>query len=227
MRKIKNILVQFGSFIKIKDLNFIQRFRLFRFKRSAIVMTSIAVFLALNLLFSYVSLRADLSKGKAYTLSDSTKTLVRDLKKPVTVTLYASDNIPARLQPLQREAIDLIREYERATGNVKVQIAEFNPTEDQKTVEKITQAGISGVPIREQQQSEVSVTQIYFGIIEGIDPDRIRRMKSFVASMEVWPILRDYGQGNFQALIYDGSMVYFEDRKAERWLTIIQGKLLR
>jgi len=148
----------------MKNLNFVQRFQLYRFKKSFIVIASIAVFLVFNFLFSYISFRADFSKGNAYTLSDSTREIVKKLDKQVTITLYASDNIPARLQPLEREVIDLLREYERS-GNIVVQISEFNPTEDQETVTTLQQAGITGIPIREQQQSEVSVTQIYFGII--------------------------------------------------------------
>lgn len=150
--------------IPMKQLNFVQRFQLYRFKKSAVVAGSVAVFLILNFLFSYISLRADFSKGNAYTLSNSTREIVKKLENQITVTLYASDNIPARLQPLEREVIDLLREYERS-GNVVVQISEFNPTEDQNTVMTLQQSGITGIPIREQQQSEVSVTQIYFGII--------------------------------------------------------------
>jgi len=46
-----------------------------------------------------------------------------------------------------------------------VAIDRFNPNEDKETVMKLEQVGISGLPVREQQQGEVSVTQIYFGII--------------------------------------------------------------
>lgn len=164
MKKILDRFKKMPFKIPMKQLNFMQRFQLYRFKKSFIVVSSIVVFLVLNFLFSYISYRADFSKGNAYTLSDSTREIIKKLDKQVTVTLYASDNIPARLQPLEREVIDLLREYERA-GNVAVQISQFNPTEDQQTVTTLQQAGITGIPIREQQQSEVSVTQIYFGII--------------------------------------------------------------
>ncbi len=160
---IKNIK-QFRPQIRMRDLNFVKKYRLHRFKKSAVVLGSILVFLILNFLFSYISLRMDLSKGQAHTLSDSTKELVQKLENPVTITLYASDNIPARLQPLQREVIDILREYER-TGNTVVQISAFNSEEDQETLQTLQQAGIIGIPVREQQQNEVSITEIYFGII--------------------------------------------------------------
>ncbi|QQS44249.1 GldG family protein [Candidatus Roizmanbacteria bacterium] len=164
MKKFASPFKKLPFRIPMKQLNFVQRFGLYRFKKSFVVAASILVFLILNFLFSYISFRADFSKGNAYTLSDSTREIVRKLDNQVTVTLYASDNIPARLQPLTREVIDLLREYERA-GNVVVQISEFNPAEDQDTVTTLQQSGIAGIPIREQQQSEVSVTEIYFGII--------------------------------------------------------------
>jgi len=169
MKQLNKIKQALRPLLRIGSFNFMQKLRLERFKKSSIIIASIAVFLSLNLLFSYISIRADLSKGQAYTLSRSTKNMVKELSQKATIMLYASNNIPARLQPIQREVIDLLREYERTSGNVTVSIVEFNPVDDVKTLEKVQQAGISGFPIREQQQSEVSVTEIYFGIIVSYD----------------------------------------------------------
>lgn len=165
MKNIKSITQKLGGLKKLKGVNLVRKFQLEKYQKGTIVIASIVVFFVLNLVFSYISLRVDLSKGKAYTLSSSTKKLAQNLEEQATVTLYTSDNIPARVEPLQREVIDLLREYERAGGNVNIQIVEFNPTEDQETVQMLQQSGIAGLPVREQQQSEVSVTEIYFGII--------------------------------------------------------------
>lgn len=145
--------------------NIVETLHLNRFQKSAILAFAILAFLGVNLLASFISLRIDLSKGQAYTLSSSTRTLVAKLDKETVITLYTSDNIPARLQPIAREVTDLLREYERANRSVRVVIDRFNPNEDKDTVMKLQQAGIVGLPVREQQQGEVSVTQIYFGII--------------------------------------------------------------
>ena len=149
------------TFVRV---NFVQMFGLYRFKTSAIILTSIVIFLVSNMMLSFVSLRLDLSNGKAYTLSNSTKKMVRELKSSAEIKLYVSKNLPARLQPLQREVVDILREYERSSGNVMLTIVEFNPDEDLAISQEAQELGIAPIPIREQAQSEVSLTEIYFGL---------------------------------------------------------------
>ena len=145
-------------------INLIQMLGLYRFKSNVIIITSIVIFLVSNMILSYVSLRLDLSKGKAYTLSDSTKKMVKELKTSAEIKFYVSNNLPARLQPLKREVVDILREYERSSGNVILTIVEFNPDQDVTIAEEAQGLGITPVPIREQAQSEVSLTEIYFGL---------------------------------------------------------------
>lgn len=145
-------------------LNFVEMFGLDRYKTSAVIVVSIAIFLASNTILSLISLRLDLSKGKAYTLSDSTKKMVKEIDKTVSLTLYSSKNLPPRLQPLKREVLDILREYERSSGKVTLSIIEFNPDEDVDITTEAQDLGITAVPIREQAQSEVSLTEIYFGL---------------------------------------------------------------
>jgi|GEM_PF-840007 len=148
----------------VARINLVQMFGLYRFKTNAIITTSVVVFLVSNMVLSYVSLRLDLSKGKAYTLSDSTKKMVKELNGTAEIKLYISKNLPARLQPLKREVVDILREYERSSGNVIFTVVEFNPDEDLDIAKEAKKLGITPVPIREQAQSEVSLTEIYFGL---------------------------------------------------------------
>jgi len=152
---------------QVARINLVQMLGLNRFKTSAVILTAVVIFLISNMLFSYVSLRLDVSKGKAYTLSNSTKKLVKKLDKTVAIQLYISKNLPARLQPLKREVVDILREYERISGNVALSITEFNPDEDVEIQKEVQDLGIVPIPIREQAQSEVSLTEIYFGLSIG------------------------------------------------------------
>lgn len=146
-------------------INLVEMFGLYRFKTSAIITTAVVIFLLSNMIFSLISLRMDLSKGKAYTLSDATKKMVKELDATASIKLYISNNLPARLQPLKREVVDILREYERTSGRVTLSIIEFNPDEDIETAQEAQELGIAPVPIREQAQSEVSLTEIYFGLV--------------------------------------------------------------
>ncbi len=68
----------------------------------------IAIFVAVGLGLNYVRIRADLSRGRAYTLSDSTTNVVRNLKKDVTITFFTSSNLPSQVLPVKRDVADLL-----------------------------------------------------------------------------------------------------------------------
>jgi ABC-type uncharacterized transport system involved in gliding motility auxiliary subunit len=165
---VKRILKNIKNF-PWRELNLVQKFRLHRFTKEAIIVASIAIFLITNFIFSLVTFRLDLSKDRAYTLSKSTKNLVSDLKKPVKVTLYKSDNVPARAKPFEREVIDLLREFDRASRNINLEIVTFNPQEDSDTLNKVMAAGIYPLSVSQQDQGEVSLSEIYFGVIVEYD----------------------------------------------------------
>lgn len=165
MKRIIQIFKKIRLPKTFQRINLVQILGLYRFKTSAVVLTSITIFLVSNMVLSMVSLRLDLSKGKAYTLSDSTKKMVKELNKTLLIKLYVSKNLPARLQPLKREVVDILREYERSSGNVTLSLVEFYPNEDLEITKEAQEFGIAPIPIREQAQSEVSLTEIYFGAV--------------------------------------------------------------
>lgn len=154
-------------FKNIKNINIVKNLGLGRFTKQTILIVSLALFFVMNFLFSYFSLRLDLSNGRVYTLSQSTKEIVSNLKEKSEITVYVSDNIPARLSPYIRESMDLLKEYERIGGNLKVNVIEFNPDENEDILKQATDNGVVGIPVSEQDQNELSVTQIYFGVVVG------------------------------------------------------------
>lgn len=139
-------------------------FNLYRFTKQAILLSAIGIFIAAHLLLSLVTLRLDLSKGAAYTLSKSSKNILHELKSPITITLYTSSNLPPRITPTKRDVVDLLREYERASGNIIFKEVIFNASEEVALVQQLAQLGIVGIPVREQEQNEVSLTEVYFGV---------------------------------------------------------------
>src|SRR3989338_8157740 len=98
--------------------------------KQAILLSAIGIFIVVHLLLSFVTLRLDLSKGAAYTLSKSSKNILRELESPITITIYTSSNLPPRITPIKRDVIDLLREYERAGGSVTFKEVAFNATEE-------------------------------------------------------------------------------------------------
>ena len=105
-------------------------------------------------------LTLDLTRDKLFTLSDGTRQMLRDLPKPVTVTLYYSPEL-GRLAPgygiYQRRVADLLSEFSRAGGdNLQVKTvhpAPFSEDEDQALAD-----GMQGI-------EDISYSgALYFGI---------------------------------------------------------------
>lgn len=132
-------------------------------RKSSIFILAIFITLALNIVLSPFSLRADLSKGHAYTLSKATKTAVKKATNPVDVRFYVSSDIPSKLIPLKNEVVDLLREYEKI--NNKIHISIFDPKKDQKASKEAEKYGLPQLQFSQLEQDKYAVTASYFGLV--------------------------------------------------------------
>src|SRR5438477_3098271 len=99
---------------------------------SAIGLVALALILvAFNYLLSRAPARVDLTNGKLYTLSDGTKTVLRELQSPVKVKLYISqgESVPVQLRSFAQRVEDLVREFKSAAGSNLI-IERYNPRPD-------------------------------------------------------------------------------------------------
>jgi ABC-type uncharacterized transport system involved in gliding motility auxiliary subunit len=90
------------------------------------------ILVAFNYLASSAAVRADLTDGKLYTLSEGTKKILQKLDGPVKVRLYVSqsDNaIPVQLRSFAQRVEDLVREFKAVAGPNLV-IEKYNPKPD-------------------------------------------------------------------------------------------------
>lgn len=148
---------------RLKKINFVKTFQLDRFTMPVIIAASIAIFLMSNYLLSQFSLRLDLSQGKAYTLSTASKNTLNKLDKNATITFFVSSDIPAMLQPLKREVLDLLQEYDKSSG--KIQLKVLDPKTDANAKKQADEAGIQPLPFQQLQQNQYQVTNAYFGVL--------------------------------------------------------------
>ncbi|HRN70165.1 MAG TPA: GldG family protein [Candidatus Woesebacteria bacterium] len=154
----KNRLLQ-----ALQKANIVRWLGLDRYKMQIIIIGAIALFVVTNIALMPVSLRLDLSKGKAYTLSGSTKKIVSNLKDPVTITFFVSSDLPTRLHSLRRDVVDLLQEYDRANGKVDITIVD--PKTDTKAAQKAQEAGIQELQFSQLQQDSYALNNFYFGIL--------------------------------------------------------------
>ena len=125
-----------------------------------------ANFLATNLwLAPLTSLRADLTEGNIYSISDATRAYLGRLQEPLFIRGYFSSQTHPLLAPLQPQLRDLLREYEVAgRGRVRVEIVDPHerPELEQEAGEKYS---IRPVPFQTASRHQAAVTNSYFDIL--------------------------------------------------------------
>ena len=105
----------------------------------------LAILIAVNILLSRVRVRADLTEGKLYTLSEGTRAVLKSLDGPVTLKFFFSSGpeAPMPLTHFARQVEDLLQEYELVSGG-KVRIETYDPEPDSDAEEWAQRYGLIG-----------------------------------------------------------------------------------
>ena len=146
------------------------------FAISVLVLSAI-LFVALNT-FSNVSLqnaRLDLTERSLFTLSDGTRNIVANLREPVTLRFYYSEDVVTEIPSLRAHAQrvrDMLGEIASVSDGM-VRIEEINPEAFSVEEDKASDAGLTGVPLR-------TGDKVFLGII-GTNSVDGREVISFVA----------------------------------------------
>lgn len=110
------------------------------------VVGMLVVLIALNAILSPVSLRLDCTEEKLFTLSPSTRELLREIDTPVTIRFYFSKDVPqmpARLVTYAERVQDILKEYQRC-GRGNIEVVKLNPTPDSDAEDSANLDGVTG-----------------------------------------------------------------------------------
>jgi len=131
--------------------------------------TLFRVFLVLGILIlvNFISIRVfsrlDLTKAGVYTLSDASKTLVRNLDDRITVKAYFTEDLPAPYNNNRRQVLDILNEYKAyAKGNLHF---EFINPEGEKNEREAQQAGIPPVQVQVVKEDKFEVKRAFLGLV--------------------------------------------------------------
>ena len=143
---------------------------------SAAVGVCIAISVITNSLFMDVPLgRYDLTENKLYTITESTKTILGELKAPVTVKLYISrkESMPTALKTLEQDVTDQFDELQVLSGgNFVYKVFHMEAVQNQVGEEKaadsfedkLQKKGIAPFQVRSIEQDEIGIKLIYSAI---------------------------------------------------------------
>jgi gliding-associated putative ABC transporter substrate-binding component GldG len=131
--------------------------------------TLFRVFLVLGILIlvNFISVRVfsrlDLTKAGVYTLSDASKTLVRNLDDRITVKAYFTEDLPSPYNNNRRQVLDILNEYKAyAKGNLHF---EFINPEGEKNEREAQQAGIPPVQVQVVKEDKFEVKRAFLGLV--------------------------------------------------------------
>lgn len=152
-------IIGFFLFLNLKALGG----RLFKTNTSLIAISIVIVLIAVNFFVSRHSWRLDLTDKKIYTLSKSTRNILKNLDDIITVKVYFTKDLPPALQPLRRDVDDLLSEFKNAAKN-KLQIEFIDPASSQMEEQKVAMLGIPPIQLNVLERDKQEVAKIYLGM---------------------------------------------------------------
>ena len=128
--------------------------------RTLIYILSVIIgIIALNFISSKIYGRFDLTEDKRYTLSEASKSLVKDLDSPLIIDVFLEGELPSEFRLLRTEVKQILEEFQQETKNIKINY--IDPLEDEanreRVIEELTKLGLE--PFVNTDNSTGKVTQ--------------------------------------------------------------------
>nr|WP_202924443.1 gliding motility-associated ABC transporter substrate-binding protein GldG [Flavobacterium phycosphaerae] len=102
------------------------------------ILTTVALIVVLNLAGHFVFKRFDLTADKRYTLSQTSLTIVSEVKEPLYIDVFLEGEFPGEFKKLQTETQQLLEEFKAENPNIIFQFV--NPLEDEEQKDKTMQS---------------------------------------------------------------------------------------
>ncbi|MBT8479022.1 MAG: Gldg family protein, partial [Gemmatimonadetes bacterium] len=128
------------------------------------VLGILLICVAVNLLGRHIRGRLDLTPGKTYTLSTTTRTVLENLDDVVTIKFFASPELPPQVDLVKRDVEDLLADYAAAGGD-NLQLLRFSPSAaDPEAQAEAERMSVPAIQFNVLGQEEFQVRQGYLGI---------------------------------------------------------------
>jgi gliding-associated putative ABC transporter substrate-binding component GldG len=100
----------------------------------------IAALIILNIIGHFIYKRFDLTADKRYTLSETSISIIKEIKEPLYVDIFLEGNFPGEFKKLQQETQQLLEEFKSYNSNIIFQFK--NPIENQDERDGVIQSFI-------------------------------------------------------------------------------------
>ncbi|MBN1295740.1 GldG family protein [bacterium] len=117
----------------------------------------------INILSYRLFMRADLTEKKEYTVSESTRNVLKSLGDIVNVTAYFSQDLPPYHAGIRTQVEDLLSEYAAySEGNLNIEFVD--PSADEELKARLARMGIPEVPLGEIKRDKQVISMGFMGI---------------------------------------------------------------
>ena len=111
------------------------------------------------------SLRIDLTADREFSLSPTTKRILRELDEPLTIGAYLSERTHPHLSQMAPRLIDLLAEYE-VHGDGRVTFIQADPNQDESIADDLEQRfGVQSTPLEVADRHQRAVVNNYFHVV--------------------------------------------------------------
>ncbi len=108
--------------------------------------------------------RMDFTDNDIYSLSDSSKKVVKKIDDLLTMKVYFSENLPGEYGNTKRYLQDILEEYAAASdGNIRFEF--FMPDNDEQLEEAAMKYGIQPVQMQVFENDKVEIKKVYMGMV--------------------------------------------------------------
>ena len=128
----------------------------------AFILVVFGIVALVNFLSSRRFIRADLTADKRYTISQSTKTVLKRLDDIVTIDAYFSRQ-PSRVAQIRQSVRDMLEEYRAFSKNLQINFID-PAAEDEAEKQKLRFMGIPEVQVNVIEKDKAEVANVYMGI---------------------------------------------------------------
>ncbi|MCF8330971.1 MAG: gliding motility-associated ABC transporter substrate-binding protein GldG [Bacteroidales bacterium] len=155
------------------------------------LLLGLVIIVLINIIGQYYFTRFDLTSEKKYTLSETTKKIVRSFDDYVTFKVYLEGDFPAGFKRLQRETKEMLDEFHAYNSNIQYEF--INPTElnDQSDrnsfYAELAQKGLEPTNIRMDEKGKQSQQVVFPGAVVSYKSNREEAINLLESSMNTSP----------------------------------------
>jgi gliding-associated putative ABC transporter substrate-binding component GldG len=127
--------------------------------RVLVVLGTIAV---INLASYHAFFRLDFTADKSFTLSEATRSLLRNLDSSVIIKAYFSEDLPTQLIKSRKDFRDILTEYKYYSKG-KLSFEFINPNKNDEEEKKAQEEGVRPVMVNVSERDQVKQLRAYMG----------------------------------------------------------------